>query len=292
MLQFSGKSADATETTSLAPRASAEGTAAVEEQSMHPKGSLPGWARQAGLLAGVFLAGGLTSFVYSYVPLHNAKNWKIAWLEERLAAKDEVVSELEQRLAALESEASGRPDETALEALRDQLASTRRTAGELEKKLAQAERRSRELEQARDSWKSRLAEAEARQQKQLAASQPTASAHATPPAAPGFGEALGDGFERTNRPRVSTAEAEVVVAEGDRWNSADGKAGFELLELGDGVARIVPDPRSTPLGEAPEVIEVAEGGSFRIGMASGHSRRVVVRALDGASGSITVQIGE
>ena len=256
---------------------------------MHPKGSLPGWARQAGLLAGVFLAGGLASFVYSYVPLHNAKNWKIAWLEERLAAKDEVVSELEQRLAALESEASGRPDETALEALRDQLASTRRTASELEKKLAQAERRSRELEQARDSWKSRLAEAEARQ-KQLAASEVTVAPHATPPAAPGFGDVASDGFERTSRPRASATE--VVVAEGDRWNSADGKAGFELLELGDGVARVVPDPRSTPLGEAPEVIEVAEGGSFRIGLASGHSRRVVVRALDGDGGSITVRIDE
>jgi hypothetical protein len=255
----------------------------------HPLAGLPGWARRAGLLIGIFLAGGLSSFVYSYVPLHNAKNWKIAWLEERLAARDEVVNGLEQHLAALESEVSERPDEGALEALRHQLASSRQGASELEKKLAQAERRVRELERARDTWKSRLADAEAKQQ-ELAAAETAVETPSESPAAPAFGDAASDGFDVASRPRAVATGA--VVATGHGWSSRDGKAGFDLVGLDDGVARIVPDPRTTPAGAAPNVIDVAQGGRFRIGLASGRSLQVSLRGIDEVARSITFDVSE
>ena len=53
----------------------------MDEQTIS---DLQWWKRRVGAYLWTFLAGGLIAFVYSYAPLHDAKNWRIDYLEERL----------------------------------------------------------------------------------------------------------------------------------------------------------------------------------------------------------------
>lgn len=130
-------------------------------------------ARRAGIYAGIFLAGGLLTFGYSYSPLHDAKNWRIDYLEERIRAKDAQLDELQKQLDEVRSEAADKPDGETFKLLQQELVTADKTVQELERKLARAEKQAKELERSRDKWKARHAEAESRRQP-LAASAPAA----------------------------------------------------------------------------------------------------------------------
>jgi hypothetical protein len=117
-------------------------------------------AIRIGIYVGIFVAGGSISFVYSFVPLHSAKNWKIDYLETRLEAKDQQLRSAVHRLAAVEAEAADKPDSQTFKLLQDELASGDKTIKNLERDLARAKRRTSELERSRNGWKAKHAAAE------------------------------------------------------------------------------------------------------------------------------------
>ena len=119
------------------------------------------WIHRIGLCAGLFVAGGLTAFAYSYLPLHAAKNWKIDHLQERLDSRIEQVDQLQRELKQLRSETSNKPDKATFDQIRQELESSQKAEARLEKKLASSKRRLSELERSRRSWKARFEEADA-----------------------------------------------------------------------------------------------------------------------------------
>lgn len=137
-------------------------------------------ARRFGLLVGLFVAGAVTAFVYSYVPLHNAKNWEIEYLTERLAAKEEQLIQMETRLSAAEANASGRPDAETFGLLQDELDTADKTIKDLERRLGKEKKRVGELEQARTHWKKKYEQAE--NARELAAAEAAASSQPAPAA--------------------------------------------------------------------------------------------------------------
>lgn len=132
-------------------------------------------AKRFGVYVALFAAGALVAFVYSYIPLHNAKNWKIDYLTERLEAKDEQLVQAETRLSAIEADVTGRPDAKTFKVLQDELATADRKIKDLERKLERSDKRVAELERSTSTWKKKLAAAE---------SAASAAAEAAPLAAP------------------------------------------------------------------------------------------------------------
>jgi hypothetical protein len=116
----------------------------------------------AGIYLGTFLAGGIITFAYSYHPLHNAKNWKIEYLEARMVAKSARLDSAAEKLAVLEREALGRPDFEVFEGVQDQLTKAEKSVTSLEKKVSWSDKKIRELEQSRASWKRRASQAESK----------------------------------------------------------------------------------------------------------------------------------
>jgi peptidoglycan hydrolase CwlO-like protein len=139
-------------------------------------------AIRIGIYVGIFVAGGSISFVYSFVPLHSAKNWKIDYLETRLEAKDQQLRSAVHRLAAVEAEAADKPDSQTFKLLQDELASGDKTIKNLERDLARAKRRTSELERSRNGWKAKHAAAES--EIEALASADAEEPADTPPASP------------------------------------------------------------------------------------------------------------
>ena len=134
----------------------------MHDRSGHHEDSL--WvqlAKRFGISVGLFVAGAILAFVYSYVPLHNAKNWEIGYLEERLEAKDQQLVQLETKVSTLESDVSLRPEAETFKLMQEELATTDKTIKELERRLARSEKRVKELERARTHWKKKFDAAEA-----------------------------------------------------------------------------------------------------------------------------------
>ncbi len=140
---------------------------------MHPLLDLRPWPRALLqyplLILTAVLLGGALAFVYSYAPLHRAKDWEIAYLEERLQTRTEQVETLEAELRKAEATVQGQPSNDEVKSLRAQLdesqslsASLQKQVGDLEQKLTQANR-------SRDSWKKKhgalVAEAQTRTRK-------------------------------------------------------------------------------------------------------------------------------
>ena len=140
--------------------------------------------KRFGLMVGLFVAGAITAFVYSYIPLHNAKNWEIDYLTERLEAKDEQLVQLETKLSAAEADVTGRPDADTFQMLQDELDTADKTIKDLERRLAKSKKHADEIEKARTHWKKKYDAAE------HARSAAVSAASAAPPASPG--SAAGD----------------------------------------------------------------------------------------------------
>jgi len=141
-------------------------------------------AKKAGIYLGVFLAGGAIAFVYSYSPIHKAKNWKIHYLEERLESKDIELQELQRELSAVREDSADKPDGQTFKLLQDELVTTDKTVKDLERKLSKAERRVKELAKSRDSWKAKHASAQSRPEVRVAGSETASEGASAPPAAP------------------------------------------------------------------------------------------------------------
>jgi septal ring factor EnvC (AmiA/AmiB activator) len=120
-------------------------------------------AIKVGSYAGIFLAGALIAFIYSYAPLHSGKNWEIDYLEERLESKEESLGQATRDLARVQSESADKPDGQTFKLLQEELATTDKTIRNLERKLDRSERRTKELERSRKNWKAKYAALESEQ---------------------------------------------------------------------------------------------------------------------------------
>lgn len=227
-------------------------------------------AIQAGIYLGVFLGGALVAFLYSYMPLHNAKNWKIDYLEERLASKDAELTARTAELETLASESGNGPDPETFKLLQKELAAADQSIQKLEGQLAKAERRAGELEKSRDDWKARHAKAES-QRKAVTASAPSPAVPAAP-APPGSPVATG-----------------VRVEVGARWRTADKSGDFDLIAIEEDRARVVANGSKLRPGAIPKTQDVAAGEFFVIEGPAGAPLEVHVRRIDGES-SIVVDV--
>jgi len=242
------------------------------------------FAIRAGIYAGVFLAGAIGAFVYSYVPLHNAKNWRIDYLEERLATKDAENQSLREKIEQLQGSLSDVPDGDTFKVLQAELVTADKTVSQLEKQVAKLEKRAKEAEQARDTWKSRHAESE----RQRLAARTESTAPPASPASPASPAAVDDDTTaasaspsaRAVRTPVSSGTA---VDVGSRWQSPDGKSDFDLVAINSGKARVVPDASKLSPGVVPRTVEVGTGGHFEIAAAGGAQRKVVIRGIEGSA---------
>jgi hypothetical protein len=251
-------------------------------------------ARKAGIYVGIFLAGGLISFVYSCGPLHNAKAWKIDYLEERLEARTTQLVELESQIAEQKSASDDTSRADELTKLRDDLASRSKSIEGLERKVAGSKKREKELTRSRDTWKTRHAKLEA-ELEELSSRRASLDGSSAAAAAPSRAFAPAASGESTPSPPASQGNlsdasgSEVEVSLGEAWESGDGRARFELVSLEDGMAKIIPDAGSLGPGEKPTVISVPEGGRFHVGRASGRPHQVFLTRINGGD-SITVDI--
>jgi len=238
------------------------------EQHGDTKDWLRRLAIQAGIYVGVFLGGALVAFLYSYIPLHGAKNWKIGYLEERLAAKDAEIETLNGRMRALEGNLSEVPDQETFEVLQEELVTADKTVKSLEQQVSRLEKRAKQAERSRDQWKARHAEAE--EEARLAAQ----AEPAAPPAAPAAVDAASPGRDTA---LVTGATVEV----GKRWRSPDGSSDFDLVAITNDRARVVPDASQLRPGVVPTTRDVAAGERFEVDGPDDAERFVHVRRIDG-----------
>jgi septal ring factor EnvC (AmiA/AmiB activator) len=183
------------------------------------------FAITSGIYLGTFLAGGIFAFAYSYHPLHNAKNWKIAYLEERMVAKTHRLDEALQELEKLRTEALGRPDFESFEKVQDELAKANKTIASLEKKVTWSDDKLRELERSRASWQSRATQAEAKAKKlaDAANAAPVVASLPAPSEGTGAAAAISSSFDpraASDRPGVPRAQSEPLPAAPDSAGGA------------------------------------------------------------------------
>jgi uncharacterized protein involved in exopolysaccharide biosynthesis len=107
------------------------------------------------LFLATLLLGAATSFVYSYAPLHRAKDWKIEYLDERLVIRSKQVGELEEELRKARKSLEGTPSGEELGAVRAQLKEATSLASAREKEMEALSRKLRSTQKSRDEWKSR-----------------------------------------------------------------------------------------------------------------------------------------
>lgn len=120
--------------------------------------ALPLWLRQTLIGLGLFVAGGLFAFGYSYRPLHGARIWQIQQLESRLDSVNRENLALHDELARLRSATSDRVDPEILAQVERELEKTKAALAKAEKGLKSSEARRRELASKTTRWQRRYEE--------------------------------------------------------------------------------------------------------------------------------------
>ena len=125
---------------------------------MDQENPLPRLLRRALTGLGLFLAGALLAFGYSYRPLHGALSWQVDQLESRLDERNRENVRLSDALAKQNSiEATQIAPETLAQVERE-LEQTKRVLDQAEKDLKRAERKRRESNASAAKWRSRFEE--------------------------------------------------------------------------------------------------------------------------------------
>jgi len=122
---------------------------------MHRFLALPLWLRQIVIGLGLFIAGGLFAFGYSYRPLHGARIWQIQQLESRLDSVNRENLALHDELARLRSASSDHVDPETLAQVERELEKTKTALAKAEKGLKSSEARRRELASKATRWQRR-----------------------------------------------------------------------------------------------------------------------------------------
>ena len=117
--------------------------------------TLPGWARQALIGAGLFGLGGLIAFSYSWRPLHGSLTWKVAALEEKLDARNLENLKLSDELARRRSLEVERVDPEAFREAQSSLETAETALAQAKKDLARAERKRQDANASARTWQKR-----------------------------------------------------------------------------------------------------------------------------------------
>lgn len=116
---------------------------------------LPPWARHILIGVGLFLAGAILAFGYSYRPLHGALSWQVDQLESRLDERNRENIQLRDTLARQNSEEATRIDPDTLAQVERELEQTQRVLNQAEKDLKRAERKRKESIASAKEWRTR-----------------------------------------------------------------------------------------------------------------------------------------
>ncbi|HIG72993.1 MAG TPA: hypothetical protein EYQ46_23600 [Myxococcales bacterium] len=123
---------------------------------MNGENPYPVWARDALICVGLFLAGALLAFGYSYRPLHGALSWQVEQLEERLDERNLENVRLSDALAKQKSNETIRIDPETLAQVERELVQTKRVLNQAEKDLKRAERKRKESAASASKWRKRF----------------------------------------------------------------------------------------------------------------------------------------
>ena len=119
---------------------------------------LPIWIRHALIGLGLFLAGAMLAFGYSYRPLHGALTWQVDQLEGRLDERNRENVELSDLLARQKSNAATQIDPDTLAQVEKELQQTKRVLNQAEKDLKRAKRKQKESASSASTWRKRFEE--------------------------------------------------------------------------------------------------------------------------------------
>jgi hypothetical protein len=125
---------------------------------MNRENPLPPWLRHALIGIGLFLAGAVLAFGYSYRPLHGALTWQIDQLESRLDERNRENVQLSDALAKQQSIEGKRIDPETLAQVERELDQTKRVLRQAEKDLKRAERKRKESNASAAVWRKRFEE--------------------------------------------------------------------------------------------------------------------------------------
>ncbi len=142
---------------------------------MNGENSLPLWARQILIGIGLFLAGAMLAFGYSYRPLHGALSWQVDQLESRLDERNRENQQLTDSLANQQSVEATRIDPETLAQVKRELDQTQRVLAQAEKDLRRAEGKRKDANASAAKWRKRFKELEDRPAPVAAASAPEQS---------------------------------------------------------------------------------------------------------------------
>lgn len=117
--------------------------------------TVPRWLRHALIGVGLFLAGALLAFGYSYRPLHGALSWQVEQLEARLDERNRENVKLTDSIAKQKSNEATRIDPDTLAQVERELEQTKRVLNQAEKDLKRAERKRKESASSATKWRKR-----------------------------------------------------------------------------------------------------------------------------------------
>ncbi len=125
---------------------------------MNGENPLPGWLRQILIGIGLFFAGAVLAFAYSYRPLHGALTWKIDQLEARLDERNRENVRLSDALARQKAIEEKRIDPETLAQVERELEKTKRVLTRSERDLKRAEKKRKEALASATRWRKRFEE--------------------------------------------------------------------------------------------------------------------------------------
>jgi hypothetical protein len=117
---------------------------------------LPPWFRHTLIGVGLFLAGAILAFGYSYRPLHGALAWQVDQLEERLDQRNRENVELSDLLGRQKSNEATRIDPDTLAQVEKELEQTKRVLNQAEKDLKRSKRKQKESAASATKWRKRF----------------------------------------------------------------------------------------------------------------------------------------
>jgi hypothetical protein len=190
---------------------------------MDESNPLPRWLRLTLAGMGLFLAGGLLTFGYSYRPLHGAMTWKVEELERRIDDRNVENLKLGDELVRLRSMEASRIDPDTFSQIERELRKTKKALAQAEKDLTRTDRKRKDANASAGRWRKRYEEL--RDQQALATAQPA------PPHLPAAVRPAGEiSAESPTQPHASPASASPA-------------------SLGNGM--LFPDPTTTSAAPAP-----------------------------------------
>ncbi|MCA9505600.1 MAG: hypothetical protein KC616_21090, partial [Myxococcales bacterium] len=112
-------------------------------------------ARKVAIAVGLFVAGGVIAFGYSWRPLHGALTWKVEQLEARLDERNLENRRLRDELEQLRSSEAEAIDPERLAQTEGDLEKARRALAAAEKRVEQVERQRKDADSGAERWRKR-----------------------------------------------------------------------------------------------------------------------------------------